>query len=73
MNDKQKAWTQSKCDELKHYMDQHWPLSDEQWKSVANYIEKVVNLSKGNTEVRNALFDVIEPYQRLAEKEINNG
>lgn len=73
MNDKQKAWTQSKCGELKQYMDQHWPLSDEQWQSVADYIEKVVNLSKGNTEVRNALFDVIEPYQIRAEKEKNNG
>ncbi len=67
MDDKQKAWTQSKCDELKQYVDRHWPLSDEQWDSVAEYIEKVVNLSKGNDEVRNAFFDLIQPYQRKAE------
>lgn len=67
MNEEQKKWTQSKCDGLKQYMDQHFPLSDEQWESVADYIEKVVNLAKGNTEVRSALFDLIEPYQKRAE------
>lgn len=68
MNDKQRQWTQSKCDELKRYMDQHFPLSDEQWESVADYIEKVVNLAKGNVEVRSALFDVVEIYQRKSEE-----
>lgn len=70
MNDKQKAWTQSKCDGLKQYIDQYSPLSEEQWESVADYIEKVVSLSKDNAEVRNALFDTIEPYQKRAEKEL---
>ena len=68
MNEKQLAWTQSKCSELKQYMDQHFPLSDAQWESVANYIENIVNLSKGNKEVRAALFDLIEPYQKRAEE-----
>lgn len=67
MNEEQKKWTQSKCDGLKQYMDQYLPLSEEQWESVADYIEKVVNLAKGNTEVRSALFDLIEPYQKRAE------
>ena len=69
MNDKQKAWTQSKCDGLKQYIDQYSPLSEEQWESVADYIEKVVSLAKGHEEeVRNALFDTIEPYQKRAEE-----
>ena len=68
MNDKQKAWTQSKCGELEQYIDNHFPLSDEQWQSVADYIEKVVGLSKGNAEVRSALFDTIEQYQKKAEE-----
>lgn len=73
MNEKQIEWTLKKCNELKDYMEGHWPLSDEQWVSVANYIETVVNLAKGNEEVRNALFDLIEPYQKQAEKEQRNG
>lgn len=68
MNDKQKEWAQSKRSDLKQYMDQHFPLSDEQWESVAEYIAKVVDLAKGNAEVRDSLFDVIEPYQKRAEE-----
>lgn len=67
MNEKQIDWTLNKCNELKDYMESHWPLSEEQWESVADYIEKVVNLAKGNEEVRSALFDLIEPYQKRAE------
>ena len=68
MNEKQMAWTKSKCNELKQYIDKHFPLSDEQWESVVNYIEKIVNLSKGSIEVRAALFDLVEPYQKKAEE-----
>lgn len=68
MNNEQKSWTQSKCDELKQYIDQHFPLSEAQWDSVADYIKKIVDLAKGNGEVRGMLFDLIEPYQRKAEE-----
>ena len=51
MNNEQIRWTQSKCDMLRQYLDQHFPLTDEQWESVANYIEKIVDLSKGNPDV----------------------
>lgn len=68
MNDKQKAWTQSKCNELKQYIDQHFPLSEAQWDSVADYIKKIVDLAKWNGEVRDMLFNLIEPYQRKAEE-----
>lgn len=68
MNEEQKKWTQSKCDSLKTYIEQYFPLSDEQWESVANYITKIVALAKGSAEVRSALFDTIEPYQKSAEE-----
>lgn len=68
MNEAQKKWTEEKCNNLQEYFNQHWPLSDAQWESVADYIEKVVNLAKGNAEVRSALFDVVEVYQRKAEE-----
>ena len=68
MNVKQQEWTQKKCDQLKEYIKSNFPLSEEQWESVSEYISKVVELSKGNTEVRSALFDTVEPYQKKAEE-----
>ena len=68
MNEKQQKWINGKIEFMKMRIETNWPLSDEQWDSVADYIEKVVNLSKGNAEVRSALFDVIEPYQIRAEE-----
>lgn len=64
MNEKQQEWTKDKCNRLKQYLEQENPASDEQWDSVVDYIEKIVKLAKGNTEVRSALFDVIDSYQK---------
>ena len=68
MDVKQQEWTQKKCDQLKEYIEKNFPLSEEQWESVAECISKVVELAKGNTEVRSALFDTVEPYQKKAEE-----
>jgi len=68
MDVKQQEWTQKKCDQLKEYIEKNFPLSEEQWESVAEYISKVVELAKGNTEVRSALFDTVEPYQKKVEE-----
>ena len=68
MNEKQQRWTQNKCDRLNNYIKNKFPLSKEQWESVADYIDKIVEMSKGNSEVRSALFDTVEPYQRKAEE-----
>lgn len=68
MNEKQIEWTLNKCNVLIEYMEDNFPLSDEQWESVAEFIGKVVSLAKGNTEVRSALFDTVEPYQKKAEE-----
>lgn len=68
MDVKQQQWTQKKCDQIKEYIESNFPLAEEQWESVAEYIGKVVELAKGNTEVRDALFDTVEPYQKKAEE-----
>ena len=68
MDVKQQEWMQKKCGQLKEYMENSFPLSDEQWESVAEFIDKVVSLAKGNKEVRSALFDTVEPYQKKAEE-----
>ena len=72
MNNKQIDWTLNRCNELKDYMESRWPLSEKQWESVSDYIEKVVDMAKGNAEVRNTLFDLVEAYQKQAERELAN-
>ena len=73
MNDKQIEWTLNKCDELKNYMESRWPVSEAQRSEVVDYIGKVVELSKGNAEVRNTLFDLVEAYQKKAEEMLKIG
>lgn len=68
MNSEQQKWTADKCNQLKQYINQYFPLSDEQWESVADYIAKIVDLAKGNAEVRTALFDTVGPYQKKSEE-----
>ena len=68
MNDKQWKWTKARCNELGIYLKTNSPLSQGQWDSVGGYIEIIVSLSGSskeiNAEVRSALFDVVEPYER---------
>ena len=71
MNVKQQEWTQKRCDYLKGCIEKSFPLSEKQWEGVADYIAKVVEQAKGNYEVRAALFDIVEPYQKKAEELIN--
>lgn len=68
MDAKQQKWTRDKCDQLRQYIENYFPLSEKQWESVENYIDKIVELAKGNKEVRSALFDTVEPYQKKAEE-----
>ena len=69
MNIKQQQWTQNKCEQLKTYLEQSFPLTQEQWESVADYITKIVDMAKGNAEVRKAFFDVVEQYE-IKEREM---
>lgn len=69
MNDEQKKWAQARCNELKQYIDKNFPLADEQWQSVINYIAEIVKLSKENKEIQNMLFDLVDVYQ-AKEKEL---
>lgn len=71
MNEKQKRWTNTQCAILKNYLDDTPVLSDKVAEEVAGYIAVVSKVAKGcEAEVRSALFDLIEPYQKQAEKEL---
>lgn len=66
MTEKQKQWLNNKLKFIQDNIEANWPLSDEQWNIVADTIEKIVNQSKGNQEVRKALHDLVELYDRKA-------
>lgn len=69
MNEKQQAWLNGKIEFMKKQIEENWPLNEDAWERVAEYIEKIVNLSKGNTEVRTALLRVAEHYTLKEEQE----
>lgn len=69
MNQAQKEWTIARQKELIAMCEQFNPITDEQAEKIISFIEKTVDKAKGKTtdcreEVRNALFDVIEKYDR---------
>ena len=73
MNEKQQVWTKTQCSILKNYLESAPVLTDEVAESVAGYIAVVSKVAKGcESEVRSALFDVVEPYQRKAEEMMRN-
>lgn len=73
MNEKQQKWTNTQCNILKSYLDSAPVLSDKVAESVAGYITVVSKVAKGcESEVRSALFDVVEPYQRKTEEMMKN-
>lgn len=73
MNEEQKRWTDRQCAILKNYLDATPVLSDKVAEEVAGYIAVVSKVAKGcEAEVRSALFDTIEPYQKQAEKELKS-
>lgn len=69
MNEKQQKWTNVQCNILKNYLDSIPVLTDEDAEAVAGYIKIVTKVAKGcESEVRSALFDTVEPYQKKAEE-----
>lgn len=74
MNEKQRNWTKTQCAILKNYLDSVPVLSDKVAEAVAGYITVVSQVAKGcESEVRSALFDVVEPFQRKAEEMMKHG
>lgn len=73
MNEKQQSWTKTQCSILKSYLESVPVLSEQVAESVDGYISVVSKVAKGcESEVRSALFDVVEPYQYKAEEMMRN-
>lgn len=74
MNEKQQNWTRTQCNILKIYLDSITVLADKHADEIAGYIAVVSKVAKGcETEVRSALFDTVEPYQKKAEELMKRG
>jgi hypothetical protein len=68
MNEQQKKWTENHCEELRTYLKNHPNLTDKECEAATGYVSVVVSLSKDNKEVRSALFDVLEEFDRSEKK-----
>jgi len=68
MDEQQKKWTKTRCDELRKFFETYPNPSDEDYENIAGHIAFVVSLAKGNKEVRSALFDVLEEFDRSVRK-----
>ena len=66
MNEQQTKWLNEKIKFMQDQIEKNWPLSDSQWSVIADTIEKIITQSKNNVEVRKALHDFIEVYDRKA-------
>lgn len=69
MTEAQQKWVDKRISELKSTIERKWPLSQSDWNSLADTIAKIVDMAKGNSEVRKALFDVVEQYE-IKEREM---
>lgn len=68
MTEAQQKWIDNIKNQLKSEIEKRWPLSQNDWDKIAITIGEVIEKAGGNIEVRNTLFDFIEPYQKRAEK-----
>ena len=66
-NERQISWVKRECENLDKYCVSEFPLSDRQWEFVADWIARDVRIAKSKgDEVRELLFNVIEPWDRKA-------
>lgn len=63
MNEKQKNWIENHCKELRTFLESEI-LTDDTASAAIGYAQVIVSLAKGNTEVRSALFDVLEEFDK---------
>lgn len=69
LNKKQLDWLCKKQNELIDYIEHHWELTEEQWKSVVQFIDKTHKESKMNNEVLKGLQEVVSVYDELTRYE----
>jgi len=69
MTEVQQKWIKDKQNELDTYIQQHFPMDDSECEYVVDYVSSIVakvrakDENSGN-EVRRALFDVLEKWER---------
>ena len=64
MDMQQREWTERHCNELKAYLSSHVNINEEISTAAIGYVSVIVSLAKGSDEVRNALFDVLEEFDK---------
>ena len=63
MNNKQQAWIDKHTSELRTYLESS-PMTDHVATAAVGYADVVVALAKGNKKVREAMFEVLEEFDK---------
>lgn len=69
MTKEQQVWVDKIKKQLQEEIERRWPLTDNDWEQITVTIDEIMKKANGNPEVRSALFDLIEVYDRKAREE----
>lgn len=72
LNDAQREWLDKQKTFINQQIGTCFPLTDEQWKQVADTAASIIAKAKGHEqEVRKEIFDVVEKWDKKAKEGVN--
>ena len=67
LNSAQREWIDKQKNFINQQINNNYPLSDSQWKLVADTVDGIIKKAKGHEkEVRKEMFNLIEKWDRKA-------
>ena len=64
LSETQEKWIKNKENQLTQLIQNNWPLSDDDWTFVADFLSKTMTLARDNKEIRKRLLDILEFYDK---------
>ena len=69
LSEAQEKWIKNKENQLTQLIQNNWPLSDDGWTFVADFLTKTMTLARDNEEIRKRLLDILEFYDKKDKEE----
>lgn len=69
LSETQEKWIKNKENQLTQLIQNNWPLSDDDWAFVADFLTKTMTLARDNEEIRKRLLDILEFYDKKDKEE----
>lgn len=69
LSEAQEKWIKNKENQLTQLIQNNWPLSDDDWTFVADFLTKTMTLARDNEEIRKRLLDILEFYDKKDKEE----